>query len=408
MIRELSTYCMSNMHGRRTVSCVPFVLVLFWLYCFAANAQVCPFSHVVLILHDADGRVLNAQPFSTREHSAFSFPTVGVEELNVSQAFRGKSGRVNALVYGSRSCAFAELEETTFDVGPLRMKLIFRNAKRDDPYYSTQYTIDAPAFETGAYEIDLSSKQGLNAESGIQDTRSNHRLVFNAQAWRKIDSERPAFRKAHKITFTGRVVNEVTRLAMADVPVELRIQNKIIETVVTRSDGAFEIGNETDEELTAVPELLSIRAAPPGYVSAEIFIDDFRRLVLSRDVFDEIPLNLIPVVRVNGRLVEEATNASPSISGDLFKAFSCCDYRFTTSVYRSQQYSTSEGEVGSDGRFELSLAVGKNTITIADYQKYHSVKPGAFLELSENPLVVDVEPSNPVELIFRVRKITNP
>lgn len=391
---------------RAFIAFAPLLLLL--LACVqTTRAQLCPGSQVYLIVRDEQGRVIDPAPLSTRNRSTRTFDFVRVETIDLPDGFPGEARGVKSLKYSDDGCTLRSVEETTFELGGKRMRLVFRNAKRLKDR-STFYTIDLPPFGQGTFEIDLSNQTGLLSDpTELTSTRGGGSLIFSAAAWRKASDTAPAFPRSHLISLRGTVTNGATRTPVSGVKVELLLgasgEEPYAMKGVTDAEGQFEIAGVPDETIIAAGRV-SVSVQPEGFARTQVFIDNHRTLAQSQEVLENINIEVRPLVTLRGHLLDTTTERPPSITPGTLEATALVNEWLTSGNYRANIYHSTKAEIHADSTFTLRVAVGKNTFSLADYQKYQRVAPGTQQELIDQFLQLDIKADNQPEIVFRVRR----
>jgi hypothetical protein len=390
---------------RRLLVAFAALLLFITLSAQTARAQLCPHSRISLVVRDRRGKIIDPTPLSMRRRLAHRFDGVRIETIVLPRGFKGGARRAKSLMFYSGSCTFGPLEEATFDHRGTRMQLVFRNAKRIHSDYSTFYTIEMPPLGQGTYEIDLGARRGLLSDAADLTSRSTAGpVVFSAAAWRKTSASVPDFARPHAVSFRGVVTHGQTRAPLPGVKVELQLGETAHAFEATSGrDGRFHIEGIADEQITGADRVF-VRAVLSGFAPTEVFFDRHRTLALSSNVFDNIEVELRPLVNVKGRMIDEASGRAARVSPGVFAAFAVVNEGFTKGNYRTRIFHPSQAAINPDGTFTMQVAAGKNTFSIADYQNYQPVAPGTRQELLDSQLEFDIKPENPPDIVFRVRR----
>jgi len=385
-------------------------LALLLLFGFAptARAQLCPGSHIYLVVRDEDGRVIDPTPLGERRSLARTFDFVRVKEIVVPAGYGTKARKAKALVFSDDGCTFRALEEATFERRGKKMRLVFRNAERVKDR-SVFYTIDLPPFSQGTFEIDLSGPAGrLPEKSGTTPFERAWGTTFSAGAWRRTSESAPDLPAPHGIVLRGTVTDSTTRLPMSGVTVELllgQLGEEVYPTSgTTDSGGRFEIAGVPDEKVID-SDRVSVRARAQGFAGAQVIILHHRQLAQTREAFDNLYMELRPLVTVSGRLVDVKTGRPATITPGTFKAFALADDSLISGDYLTRTHRTAEAEIAADGHFTVVVPAGKISFSIMDYQPYQTVWPGTRQELLDGRLEVEVAAANQPEIVFRVRGV---
>lgn len=381
--------------------------LLFLACAQTAQAQLCPGSRIYLVVRDEQGRIIDPTPLSKRARSTRTFDFVRTETIELPDGFGGEARQVKSLVYSGDGCMFGPLEETTFELGGQKMRLVFHNARRINDR-SVFYTIDLPPFRQGAFEIDLSRPTGLLSDPvGLTSAEGAGSFIFSAAAWRETSADAPAFPEAHNVSLRGTVTNGATRLPMAGVKVELLLGTSGEEAYpvkgVTDSEGRFEISGVPDEKLINAGRV-SVSVRPRGCARTQVFIDNYRALAQSQEVLDSIHIEVRPLVTVKGHLRDTTTDKTPTITPGTLEAIAVVNEWLTSDNYRANIYHPTKAEINADGTFTLQVAVGRNSFHLADFQKYQRVAPGTRQEVLDQYLELDIGAEHQPEIVFRVRR----
>jgi hypothetical protein len=402
----MQTHCFLESHNRRRV--ITFLTCLLLIACAReARAQLCPGSHIFLVVRDERGQIIDPTPLTKRNQSVRTFDYVRTETIELPAGFDGAPRQALSLVYSDDGCTFRPLEESTFELNGKKMRLVFRNARRVRDR-SVFYTIDLPPFRQGSFEIDLSRQTGLLPDpNGLSSGDGGRSSIFSAAAWRETSASAPALPAAHTISLRGAVTNGTTRLPMRGVEVELllgELGEEVFDVkATTDSAGRFEINGVPDEKIVNSDQL-SVSAQPEGCARTQVFIDNYRTLAQSQQSFDDIHIEARPLVTVRGRLLDAATGQPATITPGTLEASALLNEWLRTNNYRAHIYHPTKGEISSDGTFELRVAVGNNSFYLADYQSYQKVLPGTRRELIDRFLDLDIKAECQTEILFRVRR----
>ncbi len=372
-----------------------------------ARAQLCPGSHIYLVVRDENGRVLDPTPLSARRSLARTFDFVNVKKIDVPAGYKAAARTAKALVFSDDGCTFRPLEEATFERRGRKMRLVFRNAARVRDR-SVFYTIDLPPFSQGTFEIDLSAPAGrLPKPSGTTPFERAWSTTFSARAWRRTSESAPDLPGPHSVSLRGTVTNAVTRLPMAGAEVELLLGQLGEELYPARVEtdplGHFEIAGVPDEKLIA-SDRVSVRARAKDFAAAQVVILNHRQLAQTREAFDNLSMELRPLVTIKGRLVNVETGRPATITPGTLKAFALADETLIGGDYMKRVHTTAEAEIEAGGSFTMVVPAGKISFSIMDYQQYQTVQPGTRQELLDGRMEVNVEAENQPEVVFRVRR----
>jgi hypothetical protein len=403
---KMQTRCFLESHHRRQfVACLTCLLLI--ACAREARAQLCPGSHIFLVVRDERGQIIDPTPLTRRNQSVRTFDFVRTETIELPIGFNGAPRQALSLVYSDDGCTFRLLEESTFELNGKKMRLVFRNARRVRDR-SVFYTIDLPPFRQGSFEIDLSRQTGLLSDpNGLSSGDGGRSSIFSAAAWRETSAAAPALPAAHTISLRGTVTNGATRLPMGGVKVELllgELGEEVFDVkAMTGPEGHFEIAGVPDEKIINSDQL-SVSAQPEGCARTQVFIDNHRTLAQSQQRFDEIHIEVRPLVTVRGRLLDTATGQPATITPGTLEASALLNEWLRTNNYRAHIYHPAKGEISSDGTFTLRVAVGKNSFYLADYQRYQRVLPGTRQEVVDQSLDLDIKLESQAEILFRVRR----
>lgn len=399
-----------NILNRQRVFPALTLLLICLAYAQTARAQLCPGSQIQLVVRDAQGRILDPTPLSKRAASTRTFDFVKVETINLPDGFGGEEKQAKALAYSDEGCIFGTIEETTFELGGQRMRLVFRNPKRIKDR-SVFYAIDSPPFRQGTFEIDLSSQMGLLSDPAqLTSAGGVGRFIFSAAAWQMTSATAPAFPEAHQISLRGTVINDATRLPVAGVKVELLLGElgEEVYTVkgMTDREGHFEINGVPDEKIIS-SDRVSLSAQPDDFARTQVFINDYKTLAQSEEVLDNIDIALRPLVTVKGHLLETTTGRTANITPGTLEATALIYEQLTKGNYRTFIKHPAKAAITADGTFTMQVAVGRNSFYLADFQNYQTVAPGTRQELIDQFLKFDIKADQQPEIVFRVRR-SNP
>lgn len=394
--------------NRRAVFLTFALLLLFGPTAPQARAQLCPGSHIYLVVRDESGRVLDPTPLSARRSLARTFDFVNVKKIDVPAGYRTAARTAKALVFSDDGCTFEPLEEATFERRGKKMRLVFRNAERVKDR-SVFYTIDLPPFSQGTFEIDLSGPAGrLPVPSGTTPFERAWSTTFSAGAWRRTSESAPDLPAPHGVALRGTVTNAATRLPMAGAEVELFLGQLGEEGYRARAEtdslGRFEITGVPDEKLIA-SDRVSVRARAKDFAAAQVVILNHRQLAQTREAFDNLSMELRPLVTIRGRLVDVETGRPATITPGTLKAFALAADTVMGGDYMTRVHSTAEAEIEAGGGFTMVVPAGKISFTIMDYQQYQTVLPGTRQELLDGRMDVNVLAENQPEVVFRVRRL---
>jgi hypothetical protein len=394
-----------KMHNKRLIFST-FAFFFLLGYAQAASAQLCQGSHIYLTIRDEHGSVIDPTPLSSRRRLTRSFDFVSVEGIKLAGSSSSGNASTKALVFSNDGCTFGALEEANLELHGRKMHLIFRNAKRVRDY-SSFYTIDLLPFRQGTFEIDLSSPAGLISDPAeLTAAGRGGSFTFSAAAWQEMSKAVPTFPGPHKIALRGTLVNGVTRQPMRGVKVELLMgrSGKEVYPVSSMTDagGRFEIIGVPDEEIIA-SEGFSVRARAKGFAVTEVIINKHRQLAQTQARFDNISMELRPLVTVRGRLVDTKTGASPAVTPGTLEATALLDDTRTSGDYLMKIYYTAKDGIKADGHFTLVVAAGKNLFSLSDFQDYQRVAPGTRQELIDRYVNSEIKAKTQPEVVFRVR-----
>lgn len=379
--------------------------LLFWS-APKATAQLCPGSQVNLIVRDEKGAVMDPTPLSERRRLSRTFDFVKVQEAELPNGIGDGRGSTKVLLFSDDGCTLRPAEEATFEFQGRKMRLVFRNPKRERDR-SVFYTIDLPPFRQGTFEIDLSSPVGLVPDSSGQTSFEESRsFVFSSGAWRETGSAAPDMAETHDITFRGTVMHSLTGLPLGGVKVELLLgvlgEEVYAVSGTTDANGRFEITGVPDEQLIK-SDRVSVRASAENYAATQVIILNHRQLAQTRKEFDNISMRLRPLVTITGRLVDVKSGQAAKITPGTLRAYALADASATVGDYLTKIHSTAEAEISADGSFTMVVPAGKISFSIANYQEYQTVAPGTRQVLLDESLNVDVKADNQPEIVFRTR-----
>ncbi len=326
-----------------------------------ARAQICRGSNLIYIVRDAKGVAIDARREDLRYRLSAGWST-SREDLMAGRteappAVSDLSGKIVGLeTFGM--CSFK---------GPVKLNLTFQGKSMNltfltaplGGYNSAYYLVDSLPFQQGTFEIDLP----------VGGKMANY---FAPAGWKKISDTAEAVAEPTYESVRGRVVNALTKTPVANAQVKLigLIPAKLAEQSQGKTDrnGSFEFKGLRSDLMAGAYQVATV-AEHPDFADNYLLIYDKRSQSREGEAkpadfksTEGIVLELVPLVTVTGRVVDQATGGVPADLDRLSVTF-----RYRKSGYLGGNISVPAGEVTTrikpDGTFTLKTAVGQNRIS---------------------------------------------